>query len=248
VLGDKRIDFPFRASQPVQAMQVIKQANGIYRWSSTSTNNIRDRDGETLSLKSIQADVARTRVFGDDDGCTYFYHVPYSLGGPPDYRAVVDGMLVESGEFYDEPVAKTVAEYCIAHPEGLDGSGWGTSIGFMGVPDLTGTYHSVLIKERSVLPLSKAANAYTSFGVRNKMALTADQQKALDMVLGDPALVGVVKAALGAQDQSKMADGQGVIRKAAQAPATLPPRPPSRSSRRRATMPRRLRISLASAR
>lgn len=48
------------------------------------------------------------------------------------------------------------------------------------------------------------------------MTLTADQQKALDVVLGDPAMVGIVKQALSAQDQSKMADDEGLKRKMAQ--------------------------------
>lgn len=195
-------------------MQIIKQANGLYRWTATSSNNIEDRDGETLSLKALQADVARTKMFGDDDGVLNFYHIPYPIGGAPDYRTLVDGMLVETGEFYDEPVAKAVAEYCIANPDGLDGSGWGTSVGFMGVPDYSGVYNSVLIRERSLLPLSKAANAYTSFGVKQKMAITPDQQKALDLVLNDPTLIGVVMTSVDAQNKSKMADGEGVVRKA----------------------------------
>lgn len=218
-----------------KSLSIVKQANGIYRWTSTSTNNIKDRDGETVSLKALQADVARTKMFGDEDGRLYFYHIQYPIGGAPDFRTLIDGMLVETGEFYDHPVAKAVAEYCIEHPEGIDASGWGTSVGFMGVPDYDGVYHSVLIRERSVLPMSKAANAYTSFGVKNKMALTPDQQKALDTVLGDPALVGVVKTALSAQEQSKMADEKGLMRKAvatptpaaAPAPVAQPPAQPT---------------------
>jgi len=195
------------------SLSIIKQANGIYRWYSVSSNNIKDRDTETVALKMLQADVARTKMFGDDSE-TYFYHIPYPLGGAPDYRAIVDGMLVESGEFNDEPVAKAVATYINDHPEGLDGTGWGTSIGFQSMPDLSGTFYDGYIKERSVLPMSAAANEFTQFGVKNKMTITPEQQKALDTVLGDPTLVGVVQTALSAKEKSKAADEQGVIRKA----------------------------------
>lgn len=50
------------------------------------------------------------------------------------------------------------------------------------------------------------------------MTLTADQQKALDVVLGDPTLVETVKMALSAQEQSKAANASGLVRKAAQTP------------------------------
>lgn len=218
-LGDECYLIPLRSADLVKApMQIFKQANGLYRWHSISSNNIKDRDGETVQLKALQADVARTRMFGDDSHLR-FYHIPFDIGGAPDYRAIVDGMLVESGEFYDEPVACAMAEYCIEHPEGIDGSGWGTSIGYYGLPDEEASYDTSLIEERSLLPLSKAANSYTKFGVREKM-LTPDQQKALDMVLSDPALVGVVKTALGAMEQSKQADADGAVRKAAKSTDT----------------------------
>lgn len=195
---------------------IVKQANGLYRWTSTSSNNIRDRDDEIVSLTSLQADVARTKMFGDTSEF-YFYHIPYPIGGAPDYRAIVDGMLIETGEFYDEPVAKTVAQYMIDNPQGLDGSGWGASIGFLGVPDRERIYHAVLIHERSVLPLSAAANAYTSFGVRGtKMALDDKQRAALDTVLHDPSLLQMVLTAADAQEKSKMADTIGQQRKMAQ--------------------------------
>jgi hypothetical protein len=201
-------DMPFAKS-----MSVIKQANGLYRWNSISSNNIKDRDGETLSLKALQADVARTKMFGDDSHLR-FYHIPYDIGGAPDYRAIIDGMLVESGEYYDEPISKQIAKYQMDHPEGLDGSGWGTSIGFLGMPDSTGTYYNSVIEERSSLPLSIAANEITAFGVKNKMTLSAAQQKALDMVLEDPAMVGIVLTAASAKEKSKVADAEGVVRKA----------------------------------
>jgi 2'-5' RNA ligase len=203
------------AEPMTQGMSIVKQANGRYRWTSISSGNIKDRDGEIVSLKALQADVARTKMFGDEESCLYFYHIPYSIGAAPDYRVIVDGMLIESGEFADEPVAKACAEYFVDHPGGLDGSGWGTSIGFMGVPDATNTYQSVLIHERSVLPHSVASFAYSTFGVKNKMALTEQQQKALDMVLGDPALITIVQTSVSAKAKSKQADADGVVRKMA---------------------------------
>lgn len=196
-------------------LNVIKQSSGLYRWYSTTTNNLYDRDGEAISERALQADVARTKMFGDDTSSLYFYHISYPIGGAPDYRNVIDGMLVETGEYFDDPVSKAVAEFTMAHPEGLDGTGWGMSPGFMGVPDRAGIYHSILMHERSQLPRSKAANAYTSFGVQADMAFNQDQQKALDLVLADTALLEMVKQSLSAQAQSKMATEAGLVRKMA---------------------------------
>jgi 2'-5' RNA ligase len=81
--GDQHYTFPMGQALQGKSLQVFKQASGLYRWNSLSSGNIQDRDKETITLKALQADVARTKMFGDETSDLTLYHIPYSLGGPP---------------------------------------------------------------------------------------------------------------------------------------------------------------------
>lgn len=195
---------------------IVKTADGRYRWTSISSNNALDRDGEIVSAQALEMDVYRSKQYGDDSKLQVF-HLPYPVGGAPDYRGVADGHLVETGEFYDTPNAKAVAEWMIRNPDAPDGSGWGTSIGFRGYTDDLGIYHQIEITERSVLPLSSAANPYTSFSTlkESNMPISKRQQEFLDQLLSDPETRGAAQAILEASNQSKALDQAGVQRKEA---------------------------------
>lgn len=197
---------------------ITKNADGTYHWTGTSSSNAKDRDQEIVSKMALDLDVYRTKHYGDDSELRLF-HIPASrLGGPPDFRTVVDGLLVESGDFDDTPFAKGVAEYMIAHPEANDGSGWGMSIGFNGIPDRTGTYNQIETVERSVLPLSQAANPYTKFKLigDEDMALKPAQKSLLDDIgqeISDPAFLATLRQITEAAEKSKSLDDAGVRRK-----------------------------------
>ena len=196
------------------SFMVTKQANGVYRWTAISSNNARDRDREIVSKRALEMDVHARKTYGDETQLRV-YHVPYVIGGAPDFAAVVDGHLVESGEFDDQPHAKAVAAYIASNPDGTDGSGWGTSIGFHGAPDENGVFNMIQIKERSVLPLSRAANPFTAFSsMEDKtMALTKQQREFLETMAADPAARDAAKAIIAATEQSKALDEDGVQRK-----------------------------------
>lgn len=192
---------------------VTKAANGRYRWQGISSTNVRDRDDEIVSELALQADVARTKAQSDTSEL-WLYHVPYRLGGAPDFRAVVDGHLVESGEFDDTPHAKAIAEYIANTPDGPDGNGWGMSIGFRGAREEGRVFNNIVISERSILPLTKAANPFTAFQIGgNEMALTKQQQEFLDQLASNPEVRDAAKAIIGAAEQSKALNTAGVERK-----------------------------------
>lgn len=141
-------------------LQVWKAADGRYHWSAISSVNAWDRDDEIVTERALHDDVARTRG-GLDASNLRFFHIPYQIGPAPEFRTVVDGHLVEMGTFDPTPEAEALARYLIAHPEGVDGSGWGMSIGFFAAPDEDGVFNRIRIYERSILPLSRAANPFT---------------------------------------------------------------------------------------
>jgi hypothetical protein len=209
-----------------KAFRVVKQANGVYRWYGMPSNNARDRDKEFIGKVALELDVHRTKTYGDDSEL-WLHHIPVRLGSAPDFRAVVDGVLVESGEFDDTPVAKAVASYIERTPDGPDGSGWGMSIGFYGLTEDGQTFNTIRIRERSVLSAAMAANPYTRFEVQEvrKMALNASQRTLLETIAADTEAREAARLILAAADQSKALDTAGIERKAAETPITPAPDP-----------------------
>lgn len=195
---------------------VVKEVGGVYYWTGHPSTNARDRAGEIVSAKALRDDVADTSP-RDNPAPLRYGHLKVRIGPEPDWRGVVRGVLVEAGHFDDTPLAKGIARYLIAHPEGLDGTGWGMSIGFRGAVDAEGVFHRVRIHERSVLPLSRAANPYTSFTAGgtsmkdlDKAALT-ELNKILDG--GDQDALDALKAQIAAWEQAKALDESDVQRK-----------------------------------
>ncbi len=196
------------------SLTIIKQANGVYRWYGYPTNNAKDRDREILSGAALERTVKQIKATGKYPPL-YFHHIEYPVG-ISDYVNFCAGIVYATGEFNSDPVSQKAAQYAIEHPESLDGSGWAMSHQFTGIPDRNGVFHQIgEIKEFTFLPLSIAANPYTEFTVGVK-SMNDQQRKALDVVLGDPALVAVVEQHLTAQNKSKALDEVGTVRKAAQ--------------------------------
>lgn len=197
----------------------VKAVGDTYRWTAMSTVNAWDRDGEMVTRQATEMDVYRTKTYGDDSEVWLFHckSLP-RLGGAPDYRAVVDGVLVESGEFDRTPWATAIAKYIARHPEGTDGSGWAVSIGF---PDTRRRiYETVRIRERSPLPQSRAAVPWTRFESEevSKMALREDQRRAFETIVKDLAdddeARSILRTLLDAKDTAKALDDAGEQRKA----------------------------------
>ena len=203
----------------------IRKIAGERRWFGQVSNNARDRDRDIVSKTALEDVVAREKAAGNYPELQ-FYHVNYGMG-VADYYAVVDGVLFATGIFNEsDPVAKAFADYMEAHPESVDGSGWGMSWRFYAKrgPDRV-FKHVDSIVEFTFLPLSRAANEYTQFGTEIiKMTLTPEQRQMIEKVISDPAMLATIEAAIAARETSKTLDEAGVQRKdAAEVPAEVVP-------------------------
>jgi hypothetical protein len=220
----KRVDVVESSMRPDFYVKSIK---GELRWYGKPTLNTWDRDGEVVSKAALTAVVEREKAAGNYPPLQFF-HIDYDIGYTDDYR-VVDGILLATGGFEDDPVSQTIAKYFLEHPEGTDGSGWGMSWRFRSVRERDGVFKNIrTIKEFTLLPHSEAANSDTSFEAEVvKMRWTEEQRKALDLVLGNDSMVKFVEQHVEARETSKELDEAGVARKSVDpAPVTEPVKTP----------------------
>lgn len=161
--------------------QVFKDASGVWRWLTVTTNIFKDRDDEILSEeahKKYEAYVDRTGHYPE----LRLWHVQTSGIGKADFVGFHDGFILHAGVF-DEGKEK-VAEVLAATKE------LAVSHGFVyGEEDLEdGVYDAYRTFEVSVLPASKAANIWTQFLVDVKeetiMPLTEAKVSFLEGIVG----------------------------------------------------------------
>lgn len=213
---------PFRvagkAHEP-SSFTVFKDAHGAYRWLALSSNAYQDRDGEIVSTKALEADVARADA-DKSYGPLRWWHVgqpdpfnavaPWGPGadlGMCDFNAMSGRVLIESGTFATPQIGMKVA----AHADKL-----GVSIGFihpLGQPDASGVFSDIRRFERSLAPRERVSNPFTTLTVSKELR-PMDQSKMLELkALGftDAEIASVVSRA---QTTEKTADTQGVRFKA----------------------------------
>lgn len=142
-------------------LTVIRTKEGKSRWLTTSSTHFKDRDKEIVSEKALAADVERADADGDF-GPLRWWHVKGLDIGSCDFNEVRDGMLIESGTFHNEAIARAVEK---------EAPNLGVSIGFThpaDQPDAEGVFHDIKRYERSLLPIGSASNPYTTFSVKEK--------------------------------------------------------------------------------
>lgn len=203
-------------SPPDASLTVFKDASGRYRWLACSSTSFRDRDGEIVSTKALEADVARTDA-GGDLGPLRFWHVPGLDIGDCDYSAMSGRTLIESGTFRDERYGQAIKNSSTA---------WGMSLGFLHPltePDANHIYHSIQRFERSILPAGKASNLFTRLVVKEVQVLTPEKAAALKALVNDDSLLAQMLANV--QQTEKAADMAGVAFK--DTPAAPPVDTPS---------------------
>lgn len=164
---------------------VFKTTDGNYRWVAISSNGYEDRDGQCVSTKALEEDCALAdqltlKMGWMAYGPLTFWHMEepvfirkgdYSsvVAGPDswaigktDFNMVHDGMLVESGTFFDNSIAEPIA----AAAKMLR-----LSIAFAvppKSPDGDGVFHKIRRYARTLVPLGHAvpSNRFTSFTVQ----------------------------------------------------------------------------------
>jgi len=196
--------------------KVVKQADGSYRWVLISSSAYQDRDGEIVSQKALEADVARADA-EKDYGPLLWWHESRLPLGDADFNATHGPMLIESGTFKSGAVAVGLKE----HEAELGGS-----IAFnhpMTEPDKEGVFNTVRRFERSILPKEKASNLFTRFSVKESTDMDKEKVDSLKDKIGDEAVSAILQSA---EAQTKQADAAGVRRKEEQpdgAASTAPP-------------------------
>ena len=197
--------------------KVVKQADGSYRWVLISSSSYQDRDGEIVSQKALEADVARADT-DKDYGPLLWWHEPRLPLGDADFNATHGPMLIESGTFKSAAVALGLKE----HEAELGGS-----IAFnhpLTEPDKEGVFNTVRRFERSILPKEKASNLFTRFSVKESEDMDKQKVDSLKATIGDEAVAEILQSA---EAQTKQADAAGVRRKEEQPDGETSTAPPA---------------------
>jgi hypothetical protein len=181
-------------------LTVTKQANGAHRWVAVSSSAYRDRDGEIVSTKALEDDVARADADGNY-GPLRWWHVKGLDIGTCDYNAMHGRFLVESGTFANERIAKAIKEHA---------SELAVSIGFnhsQHEPDADGVFHTIRRFERSFLPRNRESNLFTTLGaVMKEINMTKDKKDKLAELVGDEVVSDLITQA---DTTQKAADESG---------------------------------------
>jgi 2'-5' RNA ligase len=201
-----------------EGLTVFKDAKGQWRWVGITSSSYEDRDAEIVTLKALEADVARADADGDY-GPLNWWHIQGLNIGDCDFNMTLGRFLVESGTFHSEAVGKAVA---------AQATDLGFSIEFLhppGQPDAGGAFNSIRRIGRALLPRGKASNRFTSVLVARKeenMTGLAEKLTELINLTGSKETVeGLLDTAL---EREKTAQAAGVAHKEAEKdpPPTTP--------------------------
>jgi len=177
---------------------VFKDSNGRYRWVMVSSSAYRDRDGEIVSTQALKQAVAQLDASGEH-GPLLWWHTPIKIG-QTDFGMVYGRMLVESGNFINERVGEIAAQKAAK---------LGGSIGFKHPayePGPDGTFNIISIFERSLLPVEKAANIFTSLFTVKETVMNTDKIKEFINLVG-PAEAAKLLGDISATDKSAQQAG-----------------------------------------
>lgn len=159
---------------------VEKDAKGNYRWILFTSSAFEDRDGEIVSKAALERDcdeMELTKEYGE----LLWYHCdgelhkgekearPYIPLGSCDFSFVNDKINIESGNFYDQRVAKAFAEKA----EQLRAS---KSFYYPPGEFRDGIYYRIRTKERSAMFAGKESNLLTRAMFWQKEKAMADNQ------------------------------------------------------------------------
>lgn len=199
-------------------LTVFKNVEGKWRWAMLSSNAFEDRDGEVISQKALEEDVARADADGDY-GPLRWWHVPGLDIGTCDFNAMEGRILIEAGGFGNEQLGEIIA----AKASDLSGS-----IGFFHPdtePDEEGVYHSIRRFERSLLPKEAASNPFVQLVVEQEgTPMKKEKIEEFKKKLGLGADGKLVESVITMADEAEAAAiGKGVRTKEAEAAPEVTP-------------------------
>lgn len=220
-MSTQPVDFSIKDTSQPSTLTVFKDAaTGRLRWLAVSSTAFKDRDGQIVSTKALEQDVARTDA-GADLGPFRFWHVPGLDIGTTDYSAMSGRTLIESGLFTDDRIGQAVKD---------SPKPWGISLGFLhplSEPDSSGTFNSIQRFERSLVPANRASNLFTRLVIKEVQVLTPEKLTEFkELIRNDPDILQVLLSQVQqAEKTEKQADGIGVASKDTPAPSTEPSTP-----------------------
>lgn len=160
-------------------MSVVKQSDGKLRWVMFSSTAYQDKDGEIVSQKALEEDVARMDASGDY-GPLDWWHVNGLNLGQCDYNAMDGRVLIESGTFKNKAIGEAIQ---------ANASKLGGSISFYhppSEPDNSGVYKNIRRFARALLPIQQASNLFTRLTVKeSSMNIAKEKFDALKDLVGD---------------------------------------------------------------
>jgi hypothetical protein len=212
-----------RTHRRVKAFLVYKSANGAYRWIARTTTAYRDRDGEIITTKALEADAARMTATGVY-GPLRYWHIgepdPFDVAAPwgpgldigtCDYSTVIGRTSIESGTFKDAAIGKAFAE---------SADDYELSPGFFhppNQPNAAGEYADIRRFERSPVPIQfgRASNLFTGLTVKGAHMDQATYDARVKAFTQDMNAKGVppevaAQALAGMQQADKSAAAQGI--------------------------------------
>lgn len=181
--------------EPISRVKVIREASGRYRWLGVSASSVLNKDGEIDSTALFDDFVRRIEAGEVPYPYRTFYHLGEALKiGECDFMARDGVLLITSGTFSDNDLARAIVTDMQAHPDA-----WGDSIGYSALaePDMVEiakgvtvpVYSTGVCREISTVLRAHACNYYTS---PNVMEVNRSMNEAILKVLKD--LVGEDKA------------------------------------------------------
>lgn len=218
-----------------KSFTVFKSADGSLRWIARTTTAYRDRDGEIITMKALEADAARMTATGQY-GPLRYWHIgepdPFNVAAPwgpgldigdCDYSIVIGRTSIESGTFKSSEIGQAFAESADEYE---------TSPGFFHPPDqpnAAGEFESIRRFERSPVPIAygRASNLFTGMTVKEFHMDQATYDARVKAFMEDMNKKGVppqtVAATLATMQQAdKSAEQQGIAYKSDDAPPADP--------------------------
>ena len=179
--GDIKLDPPVQEQEPeYEPVFGVKQdESGKWHWLSVSSDNNWDRSGERFSTKALQGSVEeRTGWIREGKVSNYgplrLCHHPAADVGICMTQRFINPYLIESGDFYDTPIAMKAAETLANDTEGR----LGISIGYLyREKDLVDSVYrgGVRVFERSVTP--RPANRRTAIAAFSEESILEEVVK-----------------------------------------------------------------------
>jgi hypothetical protein len=229
----EKMDLPSEKS-----FTVFKDHAGAYRWIARTTTAYRDRDGEIISTKALEADAARMTATGMY-GPLRYWHVgepdpfdpvaPWGPGldiGDCDYSIVIGRTSIESGTFKSAALGRAFADSAAEYE---------LSPGFfhpLDQPDAGGVFSDIRRFERSAVPIKygRASNLFTGLTVKERRMDQELYDQRTKTFLEDMNSKGVppeiaAKTLYGAQQADKSAEAQGIAFKSDDTPEQAPAAP-----------------------